>query len=88
MKTRIGLVAVVAAVGACAAAALHLAPSSVASAAEAAARCGADRWYVRTLQDRPRLLPARKTTIRELVRIARPKTLPGLVCRSSTESSR
>jgi hypothetical protein len=76
MKTRIGLLAIVAAVVACAAAALHLAAPSGATAVDAARRCGADRWYVRTLQDRPLLLPPRRTTIRELVRIPRPKRLP------------
>jgi hypothetical protein len=29
--------------------------------------CGVERWAVKTLQDRPHLLPARKTTIRFLI---------------------
>jgi hypothetical protein len=37
------------------------------SHASTAATCGGDRWTVKTLQDRPRLLPARKTTIHFLV---------------------
>jgi hypothetical protein len=76
MKMRIGLLALVTATDACVAAALHVAAPSKATTVQAARRCGADRWYVRTLQDRPVLLPARRTTIRELVRIPRPKTLP------------
>lgn len=76
MKTRIGLVALVAAIVGSAVTALRLPTPSGASPARTSGRCGADRWYVRTLQDRPRLLPAQKTTIRKLVRIPRPKTLP------------
>jgi hypothetical protein len=35
--------------------------------------CGGDRWHIRTLQDRPRLLPALKTTIEHLRSLPRPK---------------
>ena len=37
------------------------------SAATARAECGVERWAVKTLGDRPALLPARRTTIRFLV---------------------
>lgn len=40
------------------------------------ARCGVERWTVKTLQDRPRLLPARVTTIQFLVTRPAPPTLP------------
>lgn len=38
--------------------------------------CGSDRWTVKTLQDRPRLLPARKTTIHFLSTRPAPAHLP------------
>jgi hypothetical protein len=38
--------------------------------------CGVERWAVKTLQDRPRLLPARKTTIHHLVTRPAPGSLP------------
>jgi hypothetical protein len=38
--------------------------------------CGVERWTVKTLQDRPRLLPLRNVTIAYLVRRKRPTTLP------------
>jgi hypothetical protein len=38
--------------------------------------CGVERWTVKTLQDRPRLLPARKTTIRFLSTRPAPSHLP------------
>ena len=38
--------------------------------------CGVDRWDVKTLQDRPRLLPNRLTTIKYLVTRPRPPYLP------------
>jgi hypothetical protein len=38
--------------------------------------CGVERWTVKTLQDRPRLLPARATTIAHLVSLPRPSSLP------------
>ena len=40
------------------------------------AACGSDRWTIKTLQDRPRLLPARKTTIRFLSTRLAPSHLP------------
>src|SRR5256885_17194918 len=38
--------------------------------------CGVERWKVKTLQDRPRLLPLRDTTIAYLVSRTRPARLP------------
>ncbi len=38
--------------------------------------CGGDRWTVKTLQDRPRLLPARRTTLHFLVTRPAPSHLP------------
>jgi hypothetical protein len=40
------------------------------------ALCGVERWAVKTLQDRPRLLPVYRTTVRQLVRLPRPAYLP------------
>jgi hypothetical protein len=41
-----------------------------------AAACGVERWTVKTLQDRPRLIPVRYTTIAFLVSRPAPTTLP------------
>jgi hypothetical protein len=38
--------------------------------------CGVERWNVKTLQDRPQLLPNRLTTIKYLVTRPRPAYLP------------
>jgi hypothetical protein len=38
--------------------------------------CGFERWTVKTLQDRPRLLPVEQTTVRFLVTRPAPATLP------------
>jgi len=38
--------------------------------------CGVDRWTVKTLQDRPTLLPVRTTTLRFLVTRPAPSVLP------------
>jgi hypothetical protein len=38
--------------------------------------CGVERWTVKTLQDRPKLLPARKTTIHFLITRPAPSHLP------------
>jgi len=38
--------------------------------------CGIERWKVKTLQDRPRLLPLHDTTIAYLVSRPRPARLP------------
>ena len=45
------------------AAALAVGLSARTSHASNLAACGVERWAVKTLQDRPHLLPARKTTI-------------------------
>ena len=42
----------------------------------AALACGVERWKVKTLQDRPRLLPLRDTTIAYLVSRPRPARMP------------
>ncbi len=55
-------------------AALGSSPASVQTGATVA--CGVERWTVKTLQDRPRLLPLRDTTIAYLVSRPRPDTLP------------
>lgn len=44
--------------------------------AAASGLCGVERWAVKTLQDRPRLLPAASTTIHFLVSRPAPPTLP------------
>jgi hypothetical protein len=38
--------------------------------------CGVERWAVKTLQDRPRLLRAQATTVAHLVSIPRPASVP------------
>ena len=38
--------------------------------------CGAERWTVKTLQDRPRLLRVRRTTVAHLVSLPRPASVP------------
>jgi hypothetical protein len=38
--------------------------------------CGVERWNIKTLKDRPRLLPARATTVASLTRLRRPPYLP------------
>jgi hypothetical protein len=38
--------------------------------------CGVERWTVKTLQDRPHLLPARRTTVAHLVSLPRPPSVP------------
>jgi hypothetical protein len=45
-------------------------------APRAAALCGVERWTVKTLQDRPRLLPTRRTTIAYLDSRPAPPSLP------------
>ena len=53
-------------------------PASAPSSASAALRatCGVERWTVKTLQDRPRLLPVKQTTIAFLVNQPAPHPLP------------
>ena len=38
--------------------------------------CGVERWTVKTLQDRPRLIRAKATTVARLVSVPRPASLP------------
>jgi hypothetical protein len=42
----------------------------------AALACGVERWAIKTLKDRPRLLRARSTTIAHLVSLPRPSPFP------------
>jgi hypothetical protein len=42
----------------------------------AALACGVERWGIKTLKDRPRLLRARKSTIAHLVALPRPQPFP------------
>jgi hypothetical protein len=42
----------------------------------AALACGVERWNIKTLKDRPRLLPARATTVAYLTSLRRPSYLP------------
>jgi hypothetical protein len=50
--------------------------SAKTSQASNRAACGVERWTVKTLQDRPKLLPARKTKIHFLITRPRPAHLP------------
>jgi hypothetical protein len=52
------------------------APSRNHDRSSASVLCGVERWTVKTLQDRPRLLPAQRTTIRHLVSLPRPAYVP------------
>ena len=63
------------------AAAAALAPTGakaarVSHSARNGGACGVERWTVKTLQDRPHLLKARKTTIHHLITRPRPSSLP------------
>jgi hypothetical protein len=51
-------------------------PSQAGMAQPTAATCGVERWTVKTLQDRPRLLRARTITIAHLVSLRPPRYLP------------
>jgi hypothetical protein len=44
-------------------------------AGPARATCGVERWTVKTLQDRPRLLPVKKVTVAYLVTRSAPPSL-------------
>ena len=76
MRIGIGLVALVAAIGALALTALHVPARSRASVTRSAGACAGDRWFVRTLQDRPKLLPAQLTSLEKLNKLARPMRVP------------
>src|SRR2546423_507239 len=67
---------IVCVVAATAVAARGAAPASQsAPAAPAALSCGVERQVVKTLQDRPPLIPARRTTVAYLASLARPSRL-------------
>ena len=51
-------------------------PSAVANVRYPYVSCGVERWSVKTLQDRPRLLPLRRTTIAWLVSRPAPDGVP------------
>ena len=38
--------------------------------------CGTQRWIVKTLQDKPRLISAKPTTVAHLTSLTRPKPAP------------
>jgi hypothetical protein len=59
-----------------AAAAARVAEPAHQRQAHAAAVCGVERWAVKTLQDRPRLLRAQATTIAHLSALRPPASLP------------
>ena len=67
------LAAVVVATAALAAGIAFTAPSGRAASRHS---CGVERWTVKTLQDRPRLLPNRLTTVHYLVTRKAPSSLP------------
>lgn len=58
----------------------QIAQGSGASSSRTSARlstaCGVERWAVKMLEDRPRLLPARKTTVHYLITRPAPSSLP------------
>ena len=70
------LAAAVAAVLAAALAASRAEATSLAGSTRSGGACGVDRWTVKTLQDRPHLLRARKTTIHYLITRPVPSSLP------------
>jgi hypothetical protein len=63
-------------IGVSAATAAVACPAAGRSSSAAAATCGVERWTVKTLQDRPKLLPVRVTTIHFLITRPAPSTLP------------
>ena len=68
----VGLIALVAAVAARVAAPAHQRQVRF----SAALACGVERWNIKTLKDRPLLLPARATTVAHLTSLPRPSYLP------------
>src|SRR5262245_23148095 len=74
-RRRIVVVSLVAAVAAVGARVAVPAPNHQA-AFSAALSCGVERWNIKTLKDRPRLLPARATTVAHLTSLRRPSYLP------------
>src|SRR5205823_2497124 len=65
-----------ASIAAASALAALLAATSPVGTADARSLCGVARWSVKTLQDRPALLPVRRTTVRYLVTRPAPRLLP------------
>jgi len=59
-----------------AAATLAVLAAETAAARPVRALCGIERWSVKTLQDRPLLLPARTTTVKYLTSLPAPADLP------------
>jgi hypothetical protein len=51
-------------------------PSAASVSSGSRSACGAERWTVKTLQDRPRLLPVRRVTLAYLVSRPAPASLP------------
>ena len=74
-KRRILLVALVALLAAVAARVAVPAPAHQLKL-QAAFACGVERWGIKTLKDRPRLFPARRTTVAHLVGLPRPSPFP------------
>src|SRR4051812_46268582 len=72
---RVLLVALVAAAAAVGARVAAPAPERHAGVTAALA-CGVERWNVKTLKDRPRLLRPRATTVAHLVSLRPPSSLP------------
>jgi hypothetical protein len=52
------------------------ASATASHAAGTRSACGVERWPVKTLQDRPQLLPVQLTTLKHLVSIPTPPALP------------
>ena len=76
MRIGVGFATLFAVIVALALAALHIPTRSGASPARSEGACAGDRWFVRTLQDRPRLPPAQPTTLAKLNKLVRPSRVP------------
>jgi hypothetical protein len=74
-RRRIAAVVLVAAIAAVAARVAAPAPNHPAGFS-AALSCGIERWAIKTLKDRPRLLPAQATTVANLTRLPAPGYIP------------
>ena len=51
-------------------------PAAISAAATAVGSCGVERWTIKTLQDRARLIPTRRVSLHYLVTRPRPYDLP------------
>ena len=78
LSRRAVAVVLVAALAAIAARVAAPAPAHVARPS-AGLVCGVERWRIKTLQDRPRLISARPTTVAHLVSVPRPASVPTTV---------